>query len=80
MFSYITNSPLFIYDIWPVSSLTTTAKESVFSVIPRAALCLSPKWDGISSYSISLVSIFLDSFFILSELFIKDNAKDELKF
>ena len=36
-----------MYDIFPVSSETTIASASVFSVIPTAALCLNPNLFGI---------------------------------
>ena len=42
------NLPSLANDIVPVSSDTTTVKESVISLIPRAARCLAP-YNGLSS-------------------------------
>jgi len=41
------NSPFLMYETCPVSSLTTKATASVFSVTPMAALCRRPKRSGI---------------------------------
>ena len=48
----ISSLPFWATEILPLSSETIIASESVFSVIPAAALCLIPKLDGKLSFSI----------------------------